>query len=86
MRLWAAGSAVIRLHDVPVLGRDLRWWVKDDREVGAPNGKWPGRSRSEVWLLPKELDHDDGEVTATLGAEGEITSCMERRLRGYTSL
>ena len=38
-----------------------------DREVAARNKNLARVEQiKKVWLLPKELDHDDGEVTATM--------------------
>ena len=41
--------------------------AKIDREVAKQNEQLARVEQvKKVWLLPKELDHDDGEVTATL--------------------
>lgn len=66
MRLWAEGQG-IAYTTFRSLAEHPDVVAKIDREVARQN-KLLARVEQikKVWLLPKELDHDDGEVTATL--------------------
>lgn len=66
MRLWAEGQG-ITYTTFRSLAEHPDVVAKIDREVAKQNELLARVEQvKKVWLLPKELDHDDGEVTATL--------------------
>ncbi len=66
MRLWAEGQG-IAYTTFRSLAEHPSVVEKIDREVAKQNALLARVEQvKKVWLLPKELDHDDGEVTATL--------------------
>jgi long-chain acyl-CoA synthetase len=66
MRLWAEGQGVA-YTTFRSLAEHPKVIAKIDREVAKRNELLARVEQiKKVWLLPKELDHDDGEVTATM--------------------
>ncbi|MFT6273663.1 MAG: long-chain acyl-CoA synthetase [Dinoroseobacter sp.] len=66
MRLWAEGQG-IAYTTFRSLAEHPKVIAKIDREVAKRNELLARVEQiKKVWLLPKELDHDDGEVTATM--------------------
>jgi long-chain acyl-CoA synthetase len=66
VRLWAEGQG-IAYTTFRSLAENPRVQSLIDEEVARHNGDLARVEQvKKVWLMRKELDHDDGEVTATL--------------------